>query len=122
MRGVKKLENHKIYNIPFAQVYDLYVKKTERKGKNKEDVDKIIMWLTGYDEEDLKNVLENKVTFQEFFENAKELNPNREKIKGVICGIRIEDMSPSPMKEIRYLDKLIDELAKGKAIGKILRS
>ncbi len=116
------MENHRIYSMPFAQVYDLYVKKVERKGKSKEDVDKIIMWLTGYDEEDLNNSLENNVTFQEFFENAKELNPNREKIKGVICGIRIEEMSPSLMKEIRYLDKLIDELAKGKAIEKILRS
>ncbi|MBC7088416.1 MAG: DUF2200 domain-containing protein [Tissierellales bacterium] len=116
------MENHKIYNMPFSQVYDLYIKKVERKGKNIEDIDKIIMWLTGYNKDELNKALENNVTFEEFFGNAKELNPNREKINGTICGIKIQEMSPSLMKEIRYLDKLIDELANGKAMEKILRS
>lgn len=107
--------------MPFASVYPHYVAKAERKGRTKAEVDEIIYWLTGYDAAALTNVLEAAITMEDFFIQAPALNANRQHIKGVICGIRVEEMEPSTMKEIRYLDKLVDELAKGKTMEKILR-
>ncbi|WP_426351365.1 DUF2200 domain-containing protein [Alloiococcus sp. CFN-8] len=107
--------------MSIAKVYPLYVKKAERKERTKAEVDEIICWLTGYSEEELEAQLEREVDFQTFFEEAPRLNLLRNLIKGVICGVRIEDIKEPTMKEVRYLDKLIDELAKGKAMDKILR-
>ena len=112
---------HNIYTMSIAKVYPLYVNKAERKGRTKAEVDEIICWLTGYSEDELEAQLERGVDFQSFFEEAPKLNPMRTLIKGVVCGVRIEDIKEPTMKEIRYLDKLIDELAKGKAMDKILR-
>ncbi len=111
-----------ILKMSFAKVYPLYINKAERKNRTKEEVDEIIRWLTGYSKEDLEKIIEDEVSFEEFFGKAPDLNPNRQLIKGLICGIRVEDMEASIMKEIRYLDKLIDELAKGKKMEKILRN
>ncbi len=111
----------KIYNMSFASVYPHYVAKAEKKGRTKSEVDKIILWLTGYSQEELEKQIENEIDFEIFFKEAPHLNPSRELIKGVICGIRVENIQEELMKEIRYLDKLIDELAKGKNIEKILR-
>lgn len=108
--------------MPFARVYPLYVTKAERKERTKAEVDEIIEWLTGYDQKQLKHVIDNQVDFESFFGNAPKLNPNRKLITGVICGIRVEEIKEPLMQEVRYLDKLIDELAKGKAMEKILRS
>ncbi|MEI6728380.1 MAG: DUF2200 domain-containing protein [bacterium] len=110
----------RIYNMSFASVYNLYIKKAERKGRTKEEVDQIILWLTGYTQKEVEKQLENMVNFEVFLNEAK-LNPLRNLIKGVICGVRIEEIQEPIMKEIRYMDKLIDELAKGKAMEKILR-
>ncbi len=107
--------------MSFASVYPLYIAKAERKNRSKAEVDEIIYWLTGYDVDGLKKVLENQTDFNSFFANAPKLNPNRRLITGVICGVRVEDIQEPLMQEIRYLDKLIDELAKGKAMDKILR-
>ncbi|MAO64308.1 MAG: hypothetical protein CL666_04860 [Balneola sp.] len=115
------MTKHRIYTTSFASVYPHYVAKAERKDRTKEEVDKIIRWLTGYSQDQLENILENKTDFETFFAEAPKINPFRSLIKGVICGIRVEEMEESTMKEIRYLDKLIDELAKGKAMEKILR-
>ena len=112
---------HDIYKMSIAKVYPLYVKKAERKGRTKAEVDEIICWLTGYTEEDLENQLARELDLQTFFEEAPKLNPSRILIKGVICGVRIEDIEEQTMREIRYLDKLIDELAKGKSMDRILR-
>ncbi|MBG0764285.1 MAG: DUF2200 domain-containing protein [Tissierellales bacterium] len=111
----------KIYNMSFASVYPHYVAKAEKKGRTKSEVDEIIRWLTGYSQEELEKQIENEIDFETFFNEAPHLNPSRELIKGVICGIRVENIQEELMKEIRYLDKLIDELAKGKNIEKILR-
>lgn len=105
----------------FSSVYPSYINKAERKGKTKEEVDMIICWLTGYSQEELEKQIENKVDFETFFQEAPFLNPNRNLITGVICGVRVENIQENLMREIRYLDKLIDELAKGKSIDKILR-
>ena len=113
---------HKIYTMSFASVYPHYVTKAEKKERSKEDVDEIIRWLTGYSQEQLESHLEKKTNFETFFAEAPKMNPSRTLIKGVICGIRVEEMEESTMKEIRYLDKLIDELARGKAMEKILRT
>ncbi len=113
--------NHKIYSMSFAKVYPLYLNKVEKKGKTKDEVDQIIFWLTGYNEKDLNLILKNEIDFSTFFENAPNLNPSRFLIKGLICGIRVEEIEEPLMREIRYLDKLIDELAKGKSLEKILR-
>jgi hypothetical protein len=113
---------HKIFKTSFASVYPLYVKKAERKDRTKEEVDKIIFWLTGYDQSGLKKQLQKKVDIEKFFAEAPRMNPNASLIKGVVCGVRVEDISHPLMQKIRYLDKLIDELAKGKKIEKILRS
>ncbi|NKE03975.1 DUF2200 domain-containing protein [Mesobacillus selenatarsenatis] len=115
------MSKHKIYTMSFASVYPHYVNKAERKGRTKEEVDHIIAWLTGYSQEELEAILEKKTDFETFFEEAPHMNPSRELIKGVICGVRVEEIEEPTMREIRYLDKLIDELAKGKAMEKILR-
>ncbi|MBX0356797.1 DUF2200 domain-containing protein [Halobacillus sp. Nhm2S1] len=115
------MAKHKIYTMSFASVYPHYVTKAEKKGRSKEEVDEIIRWLTGYSQEQLEVLLKKKTDFETFFAEAPELNPSRKMIKGVICGIRVEEIEEPLMQEIRYLDKLIDELAKGKAIEKILR-
>lgn len=113
--------NHRIYTMSFASVYPHYVKKAERKGRTKAEVDEIICWLTGYSQKQLQAQIDANTEFEAFLEQAPELNPARSMIKGVVCGIRVEDIEESTMREIRYLDKLIDELAKGKAMEKILR-
>jgi hypothetical protein len=107
--------------MSFASVYPLYIKKVEKKGRTKEEVDEIILWLTGYSQEELKKLLEKQTDFETFFAQAPKLNPSRKLITGVICGIRVEEIKEPTMQEIRYMDKLIDELAKGKAMDKILR-
>ncbi len=112
---------HRIYTTSFASVYPLYIAKAERKDRNKEDVDAIISWLTGYDQNELTTLIDNQTDFETFFKDAPRLNPSRRQITGVICGVRVEDIEEPIMQEIRYLDKLIDELARGKAMDKILR-
>ena len=112
---------HRIYTTSFASVYPHYVAKAERKGRTKAEVDEIVRWLTGYTQKGLEAQLEKRTDFETFFSKAPNLNPSRSLIKGVICGIRVEDIEEPTMREIRYLDKLIDELAKGKAMEKILR-
>ncbi len=111
----------RIRKMPFANVYPLYVQKAERKGRTKDEVDAVICWLTGYDEQALQQQIDNNSDFETFFEQAPQLNPNASKITGVICGCRVEEIEDKLMRQIRYLDKLIDELAKGKAMDKILR-
>lgn len=113
--------NHRIYTTSFASVYPLYVKKAERKGRTKAEVDQIILWLTGYTQKQFESQLKKLTDFQTFFADAPQMNPARSLIKGVICGVRIEDIKETTMREIRYLDKLIDELAKGRVMQKILR-
>lgn len=115
------MTKHKIYTMSVASVYPLYVAKAEKKGRTKTEVDEIISWLTGYNQEELEAELEKKTDFETFFVEAPQMNPLRTMIKGVICGVRVEDIEEPIMKEIRYLDKLVDELAKGKAMDKILR-
>lgn len=115
------MTKHHIYTMSFAKVYPLYVAKAEKKGRTKAEVDEIIRWLTGYSQEELEAQLEKQIDFETFFKEAPKLNPSRALIKGVVCGVRVEDIEEPTMKEIRYLDKLIDELAKGKAMDKILR-
>ena len=112
---------HRIYTTSVASVYPLYVAKAERKGRTKAEVDEIILWLTGFSREQLDAQLADKSDFETFFAQAPRLNPARAEIKGVVCGIRVEEIAEPLMREIRYLDKLIDELAKGKAMEKILR-
>lgn len=107
--------------MSFASVYPLYVTKAERKGRTKKEVDEIILWLTGYNAQGLKSVLKKETDFETFFKKAPKLNPKRSLITGVICGVRLEEIKEKTMREIRYLDKLIDELAKGKPMEKILR-
>ena len=115
------MTKHRIYTMKFAGVYPLYVKKAERKNRTKEEVDEIIYWLTGYDEASLRAQIEQENDFETFFDQAPALNPNRTLIKGVVCGVRVEEIEDPLMQKIRYLDKLVDELAKGKAMEKILR-
>lgn len=114
-------QKHRIYTTSFASVYPLYVQKAERKDRTKAEVDKIIRWLTGYTAAGLQKQLKNGVDFETFFAQAPQLNPNVALITGTVCGVRIEEIEEPLMKQIRYLDKLIDELAKGKAMEKILR-
>ncbi|GFP75530.1 DUF2200 domain-containing protein [Clostridium fungisolvens] len=115
------MTKHNIYKMSVASVYPLYIAKAERKGRTKAEVDEIIRWLTGYSREELEVEMEKQTDFETFFAEAPQLNPLRTLIKGVVCGVRVEDIEEPIMKEIRYLDKLIDELAKGKAMDKILR-
>ena len=115
------MEKHPIYTMSFASVYPHYVAKAEKKGRLKSEVDEIIRWLTGYRQEELEARLEKQTDFETFFAQAPRPNPLRTLIKGVVCGVRVEEITEPTMQEIRYLDKLIDELAKGKAMEKILR-
>ena len=115
------MDHTRVYKMTFASVYPLYIQKAERKGRTKEEVDTIIHWLTGYDQQLLQKVIENKTNFETFFTEAPAMNPNVSKITGVICGYRVEEIEDKIMQQVRYLDKLIDELAKGKAMDKILR-
>jgi hypothetical protein len=115
------MTKHRIYTTSFASVYPHYVTKAEKKGRTKAEVDEIIRWLTGYTQKKLEGQLKKQTVFESFFSEAPRLNPSRTLIKGVICGVRVENIEEPTMREIRYLDKLIDELAKGKAMEKILR-
>ncbi len=115
------MSRHRIYAMTMARIYPLYIAKVERKNHTKEEVDTIIQWLTGHDATSFANVLEKEVTLEDFFAEAPHSNPARHLIKGVICGVRIEEIEEPLMQEIRYMDKLIDELAKGKKMEKILR-
>jgi hypothetical protein len=115
------MQKHRIYTTSFASVYPHYVTKAEKKGRTKEEVDEIICWLTGYSSDELQANLDCKTDFETFFAEAPRLNPARSLIKGVVCGVRVEDVEEPTMREIRYLDKLIDELARGKTMQKILR-
>lgn len=115
------MTKHKIYTMSLAKVYPNYIAKAEKKGRTKAEVDEIIRWLTGYSQEALEEILANETDFETFFAEAPQLNPSRSLIKGVICGVRVEEIEEPTMQEIRYLDKLVDELAKGKAMEGILR-
>jgi hypothetical protein len=112
---------HRIFTTAFAAVYPLYVRKVERKNRTKEEVDQVICWLTGYDQAGLQQQIEQENDFESFFAQAPTMHPNSSLIKGVVCGVRVEEVEDTLMQKIRYLDKLIDELAKGKAMDKILR-
>ena len=112
---------YRIYKMSFASVYPLYIKKAEKKGRTKTEVDKIICWLTGYSQKELNYQIKKETDFETFITKAPQLNPSRALIQGVICGVRVEDIKESTMREIRYLDKMIDELASGKVMEKILR-
>lgn len=115
------MEKHRIYSMSVASVYPHYVAKAEKKGRSKAEVDEILCWLTGHSPESLAGVLAERKSFEDFFAQAPRLNPARSAITGVVCGVRVEEIEDPLMREIRYLDKLIDELAKGKAMAKILR-
>lgn len=115
------MTKHRIYTMSVASVYPHYVTKAEKKGRRKTEVDEIIRWLTGYSREELEIQLKKQTDFETFFAEAPQLNPSRSLIKGVVCGVRVEDIEEPTIQEIRYLDKLIDELAKGKVMDKILR-
>jgi hypothetical protein len=115
------MDQTRVFKMSFAGVYPLYIKKAERKGRTKEEVDAIIRWLTGYDQQALQNQIDQKIDLETFFDEAPALNANATKITGVICGYRVEEIEDKLMQKIRYMDKLVDELAKGKAMDKILR-
>ena len=115
------MAGHQIFAMKFAKVYPLYIQKAERKGRTREEVDQIICWLTGYDSEGLRQQIEQESDFETFFAKAPAIHPNSSLIKGIVCGIRVEEIDDPLMQRIRYLDKLIDELAKGKSMEKILR-
>lgn len=116
------MQNTRIFAMPFASVYPHYIQKAERKGRTKSEVHEIIFWLTGYNEKELQEILDLKTDLKTFFEEAPRINPNVSLIKGLICGYRVEEIEDELMRNIRYLDKLIDELAKGKKMEKILRN
>lgn len=115
------MENEKVYRMDFSKIYGLLVNKALKKERTKEEVDEIICWLTGYDREALADMTTRSITYGDFFRNAPEMNEKRKLIKGVVCGVRVEEITEPLMQEIRYLDKLIDELAKGKPMDKIMR-
>ncbi len=115
------MDKHRIYKMSFAGVYPLYVAKAEKKGRTKTEVDEIIRWLTGYAQDEMEEQITKQTDMETFFAQAPLLNPARSLIKGVVCGVRVEEITEPTMREIRYLDKLIDELAKGKSMEKILR-
>jgi hypothetical protein len=121
MTTSEKTQN-RVFAMNFAKVYPLYVAKAERKGRKKSEVDAVIRWLTGYSQRELEGQLKKETDIETFFKEAPKLNPSRSLIKGVVCGVRVEDIQEPTMREIRYLDKLVDELAKGKAMEKILRA
>jgi hypothetical protein len=116
------MDNSRVFKMSFAGVYPHYINKAEKKGRTKEEVDTVICWLTGYDLKSLQAQIDNKTSFEDFFAQAPLLNPNASKITGVICGYRVEEITDPLMQKIRYMDKLIDELAKGRAMEKILRA
>ncbi len=115
------MAKHRIYTTSFASVYPLYVAKAEKKGRTKAEVDEIISWLTGYRQKELATQIKKQTDFETFFAEAPKINPDRALIKGVVCGVRVEEVQESTMREIRYLDKLVDELARGRPMDKILR-
>ena len=115
------MTKHRVFTTAFAKVYPLYVQKAERKNRTQEEVDQIVCWLTGYDQQGLQQHINQETDFETFFAQAPSMNPKVSLIKGVVCGVRVEDVEDPLMQKIRYLDKLIDELAKGKAMEKILR-
>ena len=115
------MPEHRIFAMPFAKVYPLYVQKAQRKNRTKDEVDEVICWLTGYDHAGLQKQIEQGNDFESFFDQAPALHPNSSLIKGVVCGVRVEEIDDPLMRKIRYLDKLVDELAKGKPLEKILR-
>lgn len=115
------MTEHRIFTMPFAAVYPAYVNKAERKGRTKDEVDRVICWLTGYDPAGLLRQIEEKTDFKTFFAQAPAMHPNRSLITGVVCGVRVEAVEDPLMQKIRQLDKLVDELAKGKALEKVLR-
>ncbi len=115
------MDNQKVFAMSFSKIYPLYVQKAERKSRTKKEVDEIICWLTGYDPEALQAQIDRNVSLQTFFEEAPQMNPNAALIKGVVCGVRVEEIDDPLMQKIRWLDKLVDELAKGKKMEKILR-
>jgi hypothetical protein len=115
------MDNTKIYRMTFAGVYPFYIQKAEKKGRTKEEVDEIIFWLTGYNRQSLQKQMDDRSDFETFFAQAPQIHPNVSKIKGVICGYRVEEIEDKLVQQVRYLDKLVDELAKGKAMDKILR-
>jgi hypothetical protein len=112
---------HRVFSIPFAKVYPLYVQKVERKGRTRDEVDEVIRWLTGYSQEELEQQIQRQVDLEALFKQAPRINPNAALIKGVVCGVRVESIEDPVMQKIRYLDKLVDEIAKGKPMEKILR-
>ena len=116
------MDNTRVYKMSFASVYPHYLTKAEKKGRTKAEVDEIIFWLTGYDKKTLQKHIDKKTDFENFFAQAPQLNPNVSKITGVICGYRVEEIEDKLMQKVRYLDKLIDELAKGRTMEKILRT
>jgi len=116
------MKNERIYKMTFASVYPMYIQKVERKGRTKHELDEVIYWLTGYDEAGLAAQIESESTLEAFFANAPEIHPNAPLIKGVICGVRVEEITEPLMQKVRWMDKLVDELAKGKAMEKILRT
>lgn len=115
------MDHEKVYAMSFGRIYPLLVAKAEKKGRTQGEVNEIICWLTGYSEEQIEGAVQRSVPYGEFFRNAPCLNPDRRRIKGVVCGVRVEEIKEPLMQEIHYLDKLVDELAKGKAMEKILR-
>ncbi|MFT4148234.1 MAG: DUF2200 domain-containing protein [Micrococcaceae bacterium] len=116
------MAKHRIYTMTFASVYPMYVQKAENKDRTQKEVDEIISWLTGYSKKQINEQIKKKTTLEEFFDQAPKINPNRELITGSVCGVKLAEIEDPLMKEVRYLDKLIDELAKGKAMDKILRN
>ena len=116
------MTNHRIFNMAFASIYPLYEQKIARKGRTKAELDTVISWLTGYDASGLATQIKTGATLEAFFANAPQMNPNASQIKGVICGVRVEDIADPLMQKIRWMDKLVDELAKGKPMDKILRN
>lgn len=116
------MSDHPVFKMTFAKVYPMYVQKAERKGRTKEEVDEIIRWLTGHDQAGLQRQIDDEVDLRTFIGDAPGLNPDRELIKGVVCGVRVENVEDPLMRELRYMDKLVDELAKGKKMEKILRT
>lgn len=112
---------NKVFDMPFAKIYSLLIAKVERKGRTRDELDAVITWLTGYSADQIEQMAEEGVTYADFFLDAPDMNPNRTLIKGVVCGVRVEDVEDPLMRDIRYLDKLVDELAKGKSLDKVLR-
>ena len=115
------MENEKVFAMSFSKVYGILIAKAERKGRTREEVEEVTFWLTGYTAPQIDELMDSEISYGDFFRQAPEMNPNREKITGVVCGVRVENVENSLMRDIRYLDKLVDELAKGKAMEKILR-